>query len=356
MIDIQQLARKNVRELKAYSCARDEYKGNSGIFLDANENSIGSVLNVDLNRYPDPRQLELKARIAAIKGIMIERTFLGNGSDEVIDLLVRAFCEPEIDKIMILPPTYGMYKVVADINNVEVVETPLTENYQLDVKRILDNVENVKMIFVCSPNNPTGNTLKESDILELLENFNGLVIIDEAYIDFSPEKSWLLKLNRFPNLVIMQTFSKAWGLASIRLGMGFADPQIIELLNKIKYPYNVSGATQQLALEALSYIEKKDKMVATILSERQKLIGELKKLDIVIKINPTDANFILVKFREAKKVFEYLMSKQVIVRDRSRVIRCEESLRITIGKPEENKTLIETLKKFAAENAGSAEK
>lgn len=355
-MNFNKLARECVRKLKPYSCARDEYKGSAGIFLDANENSFGSVLSVGLNRYPDPRQIELKARIAAIKETTIERTFLGNGSDEVIDLLVRVFCEPGVDKIMILPPTYGMYKVVADINSVEVVEVPLTENYQIDTDAVLKNTEDVKLVFVCSPNNPTGNIINDAAILKLLETFNGLVVIDEAYMDFAPEKSWLPKLNQFPNLVIIQTFSKAWGLAGIRMGMGFADPEIIDLLTRIKYPYNVSGATQQLALEALSHIDKKDKMVANILSERQKLIEKLKKLDIVLKVNPTDSNFILVKFRNAKQVFEYLMDKRIIVRNRSSVIGCENSLRITVGKPEENKILIETLKKFTAECTEIAEK
>ncbi|MBN2600809.1 MAG: histidinol-phosphate transaminase, partial [Candidatus Marinimicrobia bacterium] len=340
-----------VRKLKPYSCARDEYHGDAGIFLDANENSLGSVLNVDLNRYPDPRQTELKARIAAIKNVSMEQLFLGNGSDEVIDLLVRVFCEPGRDKVMILPPTYGMYKVVADINNVAVVEVPLTQDYQIDIDTVLENADNVKLIFICSPNNPTGNVINETEILALIEKFSGLIVIDEAYIDFVVDKSWLPRLKQYPNLVILQTFSKAWGLASIRLGMGFADPLLIDLLNKIKYPYNVSGATQQLALEALSYLEKKDKMVARILSERQKLIGDLKKLDIVQKVYSTDANFILIRFRDAKQVFDYLIQKQIIVRDRSNVIRCDDSLRITVGKPEENNILIEALENFTAESA-----
>jgi len=344
MLDIQRLARKNVRELKPYSCARDEYNGDTGIFLDANENSIGSVLNIDLNRYPDPRQIELKARIAAIKGSTMDRLFLGNGSDEVIDLLIRAFCEPADDKIMILPPTYGMYKVAADINNVAVVEVLLTPAFQIDTVSVLRNTDSVKLIFICSPNNPTSNCLRESDIQKILENFIGLVIIDEAYIDFAPEHSWLPKLNQYPNLVIMQTFSKAWGLASIRLGMAFADSQIIELLTKIKYPYNVNGATQQLALEALSYVDKKNDLVAQILTEREALIKQLKNLKIVKTVYPSDANFVLVKFQGAKKVFDFLIDKQIIVRDRSNVIRCEESLRITVGTAEENKTLINTLK------------
>jgi len=346
MIDIQKLARENVRKLKPYSCARDEYKNDTGIFLDANENSIGSVLNISLNRYPDPRQIELKARIAAIKGGEINRIFLGNGSDEVIDLLIRAFCEPARDKIMILPPTYGMYQVAADVNNVDVVAVPLTPDFQIDTAAVLRSTDAVKIIFICSPNNPTGNCLREADIRNILENFDGLLVLDEAYIDFAPEKSWLPKLNQYPNLVILQTFSKAWGLASIRLGMGFADPQIIELLTKIKYPYNVNGATQQLALEALSYMDKKNELVAQILAERETLIGQLQQLDSVEKVYPTDANFVLVKFKQAKRVFDFLIGKQIIVRDRSDVIRCEDSLRITVGTPGENAKLIETLKTY----------
>lgn len=346
MIDIQKLARENVRKLKPYSCARDEYKNDTGIFLDANENSLGSVLNISLNRYPDPRQIELKARLAAIKGSEINRIFLGNGSDEVIDLLIRAFCEPAADKIMILPPTYGMYQVAADVNNVDVVAVPLTPDFQIDTAAVLRQTDSVKIIFICSPNNPTGNCLREADIRNILENFDGLLVLDEAYIDFAPEKSWLPKLNQYPNLVILQTFSKAWGLASIRLGMGFADPQIIELLTKIKYPYNVNGATQQLALEALSYMDEKNELVAQILAERATLIGQLQQLDSVEKIYPTDANFVLVKFKQAKRVFDFLIGKQIIVRNRSDVIRCEDSLRITVGTPAENAKLIETLKTY----------
>ncbi len=342
-MDILKLVRKNVRELEPYSCARDEYTGNKGIFLDANENSLGSVLKIDLNRYPDPRQLELKARIAAMKGSDISRIFIGNGSDEVIDLLIRAFCEPGQDRIMIMPPTYGMYKVAADVNNIPVFEIPLTKDFQIDSENVLANSADVKLIFICSPNNPTGNCLRDEDIENILRNFEGLVILDEAYIDFAADRSWLPRLNQYQNLVIMQTLSKAWGLASLRFGMGFADPQIIEILTKIKYPYNVGGATQQLVLEALSYFNKKDEMVQQILSERNRLIQQLAQLDMVEKIYPSDANFVLVKFKNAKRVFNYLIQKQIIVRDRSVVIHCENSLRITVGTPAENDTLISAL-------------
>jgi len=342
-VDILKLVRKNVRELEPYSCARDEYTGNKGIFLDANENSLGSVLKIDLNRYPDPRQLELKARIAAMKGSDISRIFIGNGSDEVIDLLIRAFCEPGQDRIMIMPPTYGMYKVAADVNNIPVFEIPLTKDFQIDSENVLANSADVKLIFICSPNNPTGNCLRDEDIENILRNFEGLVILDEAYIDFAADRSWLPRLNQYQNLVIMQTLSKAWGLASLRFGMGFADPQIIEILTKIKYPYNVGGATQQLVLEALSYFNKKDEMVQQILSERNRLIQQLAQLDMVEKIYPSDANFVLVKFKNAKRVFNYLIQKQIIVRDRSAVIHCENSLRITVGTPAENDTLISAL-------------
>lgn len=356
MSDIQRLVRDNIRRLKPYSCARDEYRGSSGIFLDANENSFGSVLDVGLNRYPDPHQLELKARIAAIRGTTPERVFLGNGSDEVIDLLIRVLCEPQRDKVMILPPTYGMYRVAADISDVPVVEVPLTAGFQLDLDRIFAQTDDVKILFICSPNNPSGNLIREKDIGTVLEKFNGVVVLDEAYMDFAPGHSWLPQLDQYRQLVIMQTFSKAWGLAGVRLGMAFADPEIIELLTKIKYPYNVSGSTQQLTLKALSYPDKKEEMVRRILAERKRLITELKGLTIVRTVYPTDANFLLVKFRDARQVFEYLREKQIVVRDRSTVIRCDNCLRITVGKPEENMTLIKTLEKFIAEHAETSEK
>lgn len=356
MSEIQDLVRANVRRLKPYSCARDEYRGSKGIFLDANENSLGSVLKSGLNRYPDPRQQALKARLAAFKGIAPERIFLGNGSDEVIDLLIRIFCEPQQDKIMLLPPTYGMYRVVADISNVPVVEVPLTANFQLDLDRIFALTDGVKLLFICSPNNPSGNLIRNKDIGAVLDNFKGLVVLDEAYMDFAPGQSWLPRLKQYRKLVIMQTFSKAWGLANVRLGMAFADPEIIELLTKIKYPYNVSGSTQQLVLEALSQIEKKDKFVEQILAERGKLIDNLNRLMIVETVYPSDANFLLVKFRQTRKVFDYLIERRIVVRDRSAVIGCDNCLRITVGKPEENKTLIKALEQFSAEQAEIAGK
>ncbi len=356
MSEIQDLVRANIRRLNPYSCARDEYRGTTGIFLDANENSFGSVLKSGLNRYPDPRQRELKARIASVKGTAIERTFLGNGSDEVIDLLIRIFCEPKQDKIMLLPPTYGMYRVAADINNVPVAEVPLTAGFQLDLNRIFAQTDGVKLLFICSPNNPSGNLIRANDISNVLDNFKGLVVLDEAYMDFAPGQSWLPRLNQHRKLVIMQTFSKAWGLAGVRLGMAFADPEIIELLTKIKYPYNVSGSTQQLALEALSHIEKKDKFVEQILAERRKLIDNLNTLMIVETVYPSDANFLLVKFRQTRKVFDYLIKRRIIVRDRSTVIRCDNCLRITVGTPEENRTLIKTLEQFVAEHTETAGK
>ncbi|MCD6441029.1 MAG: histidinol-phosphate transaminase [Candidatus Marinimicrobia bacterium] len=342
-MDIDKLARRNVRELEPYSCARDEYQGDTGIFLDANENSLGSVLTPGLNRYPDPLQKKLKAKISDVKNIAPENIFLGNGSDEVIDLLIRAFCEPREDRILIMPPTYGMYAVTAGVNAVPVVRAPLTFNYQIDTDAVLKKSAGVKLIFICSPNNPTGNCLNDTDIERILINFDGLVVLDEAYIDFAPERSWAKRLARYPNLVIMQTFSKAWGLANIRLGMGFADRRIIELLNRIKYPYNVNGVTQQLALKGLSRESLKDKMVAQILAERRKLAARLEQLSIVEKVYPSEANFLLVKFENARTIFNYLIDKQIIVRDRSRVVLCDNCLRITVGASNENDELLQQL-------------
>lgn len=346
MIDIKKLARKNILELSPYSCARDEYTGSIGIFLDANENSMGSVLEPGMNRYPDPRQSKLKSKIGKIKKIEPEQIFLGNGSDEVIDILIRAFCEPRQDKIMIFPPTYGMYKVAANVNDVGIVEIPLSVDFQINTESVLKNLQDVKLLFICSPNNPSGNCLRENDIEKILANFNGIVIIDEAYIDFANRRSWLPRLDEFQNMVIMQTFSKAWGLAGIRLGMCFADPRIIDLLTKIKYPYNVNGVTQQIALEALANENKKDEMVKQILSERSRLVDQLRKLDIVEKIFPSEANFLLVKFADSERLFNYLISGKIIVRNRSRMIQCENCLRITVGTPTENDELIQKLQLY----------
>jgi len=346
MIDFNALVRPHILNLKPYNTARDDYSGRIGIFLDANENSLGSTVTDSHNRYPDPHQVELKAKVATMKGVKPDQVFLGSGSDEVIDLLIRIFCEPGRDKIMVLPPTYGMYAICAAANNVDVISVPLNKSFTINTPQVLKNAADVKLLFLCSPNNPTGNCLSEPEIAEILKNFAGIVILDEAYIDFAPGRSWLPRLSRYPNLAIMQTFSKAWGLANLRLGMAFADPAIINFLSWIKYPYNISGLTQELALKALQNESSKDKMVKLILAERKRLGKELTKLPIVQKVYPSDANFLLVKFGGAQSVFEFLIKQQIIVRDRSRAVHCDNCLRITIGTPEENKILIAKLKEF----------
>ena len=348
MVDLAKLARRNIIDLQPYATARDDYSGAIGIFLDANENSLGSVIPQKFNRYPDPHQKRLKQKIATIKNVNPEQVFLGNGSDEVIDLLIRVFCQPGTEKIMILPPTYGMYAVSAASNDVSVVSVALTPNFQINLPQIFEQIAGVKLIFLCSPNNPTGNCLNPADVVNLLQKFKGIVIIDEAYIDFAPQKSFLPRLKEFNNLVIMQTFSKAWGLANLRLGMAFADPQIIDWLSRLKYPYNVNGLTQELALTALDRSAEKDRMVAELRTERERLAGSLKELPIVEKVYPSDANFLLVKFRDARSVFQYLINQKIIVRDRSQALHCENCLRITVGTPNENDILIAKLKDFAS--------
>ena len=338
--DINKLIRDNIRSLKPYSCARDEFSGEAVAFLDANENPFNSPWN----RYPDPRQLKLKARISEIKNIAVPNIFLGNGSDEPIDLLFRAFCEPGKDNIVSINPTYGMYRVAADINNVAVNLASLSPDFELDPDAVLAAVTpETKIIFLCSPNNPSGNALNRNAMLQIIENFTGIVVVDEAYIDFCPEKSFLPGLTQFPNLVILQTFSKAWGMAGIRLGMAFASEQIVELLSRIKYPYNLSILTQQKGFELLADEQQKIDWVATILKEREKMIENLKKFPFVIRIYPTDANFLLVKTHDPRGIYHYLVEAKIIVRDRSSISLCEGCLRISIGSPLENATLIEAL-------------
>jgi len=332
-----------VLTMKPYSSARDEYSGQTGIFLDANENSLGSVLPQPLNRYPDPHQRELKGRLSEIKNVAPDRIFLGNGSDEAIDLVIRVFCEPGLDRIMILPPTYGMYAVCAEMNDAGIIEAPLTAQFEIDTEAVLKRIDEVKAVFICSPNNPSGNYMNRRVIRTILEKSDGLVVIDEAYIDFSEQPSWLEELGDYPNLIVLQTFSKAWGLANIRLGMAFADPQIIALFNKIKYPYNVNGVTQKMALEALGREDSKNSMVAVILEERVKLARRLAELAIVEKVFPSEANFLLARFRNGRRVFDYLKTKELIVRDRSRVMHCAGCLRITVGTPSENAELMQML-------------
>ena len=346
--DLNQLVRKHILTLKPYSSAREEYTGRDGIFLDANENPIGSAGNENVNRYPDPFQREIKQRLAQLKGVEIGQIFLGNGSDEAIDLLFRVFCEPAEDHVLLLPPTYGMYQVSADINQIETRKINLTSDYQLDMPAVLKALDdNPKITFICSPNNPTGNLIYAADIEQVLNNAKGLVVIDEAYADFAPKASWVPHLKKHVNLLVLQTFSKAWGLANIRLGMAFAHPDMISLLNKVKPPYNISGLTQQAALKALSFPEEKDDMVRQLIHERKKLAESLEKLKIVEKIHPSDANFLLVKMERANEIYHNLIKSEIIIRNRSTVVKCEGCLRITIGTPSENEQLIEALKNLS---------
>ncbi|GAB4112711.1 MAG: histidinol-phosphate transaminase [Thermoflexibacter sp.] len=348
MFSIQALVRPHILTLKPYSSARDEYTGAEGIFLDANENPLGSALeNESFNRYPDPYQRKVKEKLAVIKKCSPAQIFLGNGSDEPIDLLFRAFCEPKQDNVILMPPTYGMYEVSADLNLVKAKKVNLTQDFQIDIDAILKAIDkNTKLIFVCSPNNPTANSLKKVHIRLLLSNFGGLVIVDEAYIDFAKDGSWIEELSEFPNLVVLQTFSKAWGLAALRLGMAFASEEIIQILNKIKPPYNINAATQQLALQALDHVERKNTMVKTILAEREKLVADLVKIPCIVHVYPSDANFVLVKTTNAKGIYHYLVAQKIIVRDRSKVVLCEDSLRITVGTAEENTKLLEKLRQY----------
>ena len=344
MFDLDKIVRPNIKKLTPYSSARDEYKGKTGIFLDANENSIGSVNEGQSNRYPDPLQSDLKTEIAEFFNIVKNRIFLGNGSDEAIDIIIRAFCEPGIDEIMILPPTYGMYKVSAEINNIGIIEVPLNSKFQIDRLNVIHNfTNNLKIIFLCSPNNPTGNLMNIKDIIYILDKFNGIVVVDEAYIDFSLKNGLLNKLHNYANLIILRTFSKAWGMAKVRLGMAFASSDIIDIMNKIKPPYNINGLTQESAIGAFQNIDKKNEMIKEILSERENLEKELNKFEFVKNIYPSDSNFLLVKFKNSYKIFNYLKENKIIVRDRSNVIGCENCLRITIGTREENTKLISVL-------------
>lgn len=344
-MDINNLQRENIKNLRPYSTARDEYKGQANVFLDANENSYGSPLDQNFNRYPDPLQLDLKDAISKIKGVPIENTFLGNGSDEAIDLLFRAFCEPGKDNVVILPPTYGMYEVSANINNVEVRKVNLLPNFQLDLEKIAETIdENTKLIFICSPNNPTGNSIVRTDIETILANFNGLVIIDEAYINYAKQRTFIQELTEYPNLVVLQTFSKAWGLAALRLGMAFAARPVIDILNKVKPPYNINQATQDIALKALANIDQVNEWIRLTVAERETLSEELTTLPFVKKVYPSDANFILVELDEALNTYNALVEQGIIVRDRSKVTLCEGCLRITIGTPQENQTLLAALK------------
>ena len=347
--NLDTLVRENIKKMTPYSSARHEFSGAATVFLDANENAFGSPLPVNYNRYPDPHQMPLKEKISQIKGVPASNIFLGNGSDEAIDLLFRIFCEPGKDNIIIFPPTYGMYEVCAEINNVAVKKVPLTTDYQLDLEATEAAVDaNTKLIFVCSPNNPTGNSIERSAIEVLLNNFDGLVVIDEAYINYARQKTFITELTEYPNLVILQTLSKAWGLAGLRLGMAFAGQPVIDYMNRVKYPYNINTATQQLALEALSNISSVNNWTKTTVVQKDNLSEALLALPVTEKVYPSDANFILVKMTDARRIYEYLAGRGIIVRDRSKVMLCDDCLRITIGTPEENNQLLEALKKYMA--------
>jgi histidinol-phosphate aminotransferase len=348
-VDLASLLRPHLLTLKPYTSARDEYSGSEGVFLDANENPFGSITQADYNRYPDPYQSALKSEIAKIKGCAPAQIFLGNGSDEAIDLLFRAFCNPGKDNVILLPPTYGMYGVSASINDVAIRNVALTPDFQLQPEKILAAADaQSKILFICSPNNPSGNAVKREDIHYLLENFPGIVVVDEAYIDFSSEPSLIHELDQYPNLLVMQTFSKAWGLASLRLGMAFASPELIAILNQIKPPYNISGLTQETVLEALPNKGKVDELIRKIKEERTFLKQELEKLPDVLKIHPSDANFLLVQVPDANRFYEGLIEEKVIVRNRSTVLHCEGCLRITVGTRDETLALVKAFEKIAS--------
>ncbi|MGC4021729.1 MAG: histidinol-phosphate transaminase [Cyclobacteriaceae bacterium] len=335
--DLDSLIRPNIKVLKPYSSARDEFEGNASVYLDANESPYPTLYN----RYPDPLQKKLKQRISELKNIPYENIFIGNGSDEVIDLLFRAFCEPAVDQVIIPQPTYGMYAVSANINNVKIREVALTSAFDIELDDVQEAINSkTKLIFLCSPNNPSGNLLSFDKIIGLLNTFKGIVVIDEAYIDFSSSPSFMSQLSIYKNLVVLQTLSKAWGLAGLRLGMCFASIEIISLLNKIKPPYNIGSQAQSIALQQLNNIDQKQKHVEEILSQRNYVANELTKLSIVEKVFPSDANFVLVKVKQAKKIYQSLIEKGIVVRDRSNVLLCDECLRITIGTNEENKVLL----------------
>ena len=347
MRTLKELTRPNVWALKPYSSARDEYSGvEASVFLDANENPY----NTPNNRYPDPLQRKLKSLIAPLKGVKMENIFLGNGSDEAIDLVFRAFCRPGVDNVVAIDPTYGMYQVCAEVNDVEYRKILLDVYYQFKASSLLSAIdENTKAIFVCSPNNPTGNSLCRKEIESLLNRFDGLVIVDEAYIDFSSSESLLKDLDKYPNLIVLQTFSKAWGCAAIRLGMAFASPEIIAIFNKIKYPYNVNRLTQEEAIKVLQHPEQIKEWVYTLLEERTRVMEEFVKLPCCVRVFPTDANFFLAKVYEATQIYNYLVSEGIIVRNRTNVALCNDCLRITIGTKEENEALLDALRKVEIE-------
>ncbi len=341
------LVRENIKNLQPYSSARNEFKGNASIFLDANENAFGSPFTESYNRYPDPLQWQLKFELAKIKGVPAENIFIGNGSDEVIDLAFRIFCTPQKDNVIVCPPTYGMYQVSANINDVETKKVNLTPDFQLDVEGIINATDsNTKILFICSPNNPTGNNMNRKDVEWLLNNFPGIIIIDEAYINFSKQKTFIQELTEYPNLIVMQTLSKAWGLAALRIGMCFASMDIIDIFNKVKPPYNINQASQQIAQDALKETAVVNNWIKDIVQQKEILINALNTFPFVKKIFPSDSNFILVKVTDADALYQYLTQNKIVVRNRTKELHCNNCLRITIGTAEENNILLTTLKNY----------
>ncbi len=342
--ELDKLVRPNIKTLKPYSSAKDEYTGDAKVLLNANENSLGSPLTKWYNRYPDPYQQKLKEKLAFVKQIAANQIFIGNGSDECIDILFRTFCEPGKDNIIICPPTYPMYEVSANINDIAIQKAPLLSDYQLNLAHIEQLVNaHTKIIWICSPNNPTGNSLDRIDIETILNHFEGIVVVDEAYINFSKQKSFVQSLIDYPNLVVLQTLSKAWGLAGLRLGMCFASPQIIGYLNKVKAPYNINIVTQELALQALEEVGQVNDMIKLLVDMRVALAQVIASMPHVIQVFPSDTNFILVKIPKARELYEYLLSQGIIVRDRSALELCEDSLRITVGTEQENTLLVDAM-------------
>lgn len=342
--DLDKVVRPNIKTLKPYSSAKDEYTGEAKILLDANENSLGSPLLKWYNRYPDPYQSKVKEKMAFVKQIAANQIFLGNGSDECIDILFRTFCEPGKDNIIICPPTYPMYEVGANINDIAIQKAPLLPDYQLNVAHIEQLVnERTKIIWICSPNNPTGNSLDRIDIETILNHFDGIVVVDEAYINFSKQKSFVQSLIDYPNLVVLQTLSKAWGLAGLRLGMCFASPEILGYMNKVKAPYNINIVTQDLALQALEEVGQVNDMIQHLVDMRIALAEVIASMPHVIKVFPSDTNFLFVKIPHARKLYEYLLTEGIIVRDRSSLELCEDSLRITVGNEQENTALVDAM-------------
>jgi histidinol-phosphate aminotransferase len=344
---IDSLVRNNIREMTAYSSARSEFVGAGEIYLDANENSFGSPIDSDYSRYPDPLQTELRSRLAHMHRVSPSNVFVGNGSDESIDLLIRIFCRPKIDSIIICPPTYGMYEVAAAINDVKVIRVPLREGFGIDPRGLEDVfTEQTKLLFLCSPNNPTGNLVDRSAVIDLIREFPGIVVVDEAYMEFSDGKTLVSEVRNFTNLVVIRTFSKAWGLAGLRVGYAIASESIIDYMLRVKPPYNVNRISQELALAALDACARTEANVAAIVSQRETLADQIGKLRFVETVFPSDANFLLIRADDAGRLYRFLLDRRIIVRDRSRLAGCEGCLRITVGTPAENEKLLEALTSY----------